>query len=76
MDEILLPENYQMLPALELAQVLGEIPTEKQIEVNKKNSYLLIGAFIGVSLLTSAYFVYDGYKARKNITIKKISEIN
>lgn len=65
MEEILLPENYQMLPALELAQMLGEIPTEKQMENNKKISYLLIGTFIGVSLLTSAYLIYEGYKARK-----------
>lgn len=72
MKEIILPENYQMLPALELAQMLGEIPTEKQMETNKKNSYLLIGAFIGVSLLTSAYLFYDGYKSRKKYTFKKI----
>lgn len=68
MKEIKLPDYMYMASPLHVAQKLGQIPTEKELETKTKNNYIFVGAFIGVSVALSAYLIWDGYTANKKKT--------
>ena len=65
MKEINLPDYMYMASPLHIAQTLGQIPTEKEMETNKKITYLIMGGLLTVSLIGIGYFLYDSYKMQK-----------
>lgn len=65
MKEIKLPDYVYMASPLHVAQTLGQIPTEKELETNKKITYLIIGGLLTFSLIGIGYFLYDTYKVQK-----------
>ena len=65
MEEIKLPDYMLMASPLHIAQSLGQIPTEKELETNKKITYLLMGGLLTASLIGIVYFLYDTYKVQK-----------
>lgn len=65
MEEIKVPDYMLMASPLHVAQTLGQIPTEKEMETNKKITYLIMGGFITASLIGIGYLLYDTYKMQK-----------
>lgn len=65
MKEIKLPDYMYIASPLHVAQTLGQVPREKELETNNKIAYLLIGTLITVSLFGIGYLVYDTYRSRK-----------
>lgn len=65
MKEIKLPDYMYIASPLHVAQTLGQIPTEKELETNKKITYLIMGGFLTFSLIGIGYFLYDSYKMQK-----------
>ena len=65
MEEIKLPSYMQMATPLHIAQTLGEIPTEKQLETNKKITYLIMGGLLTASIIVIGFHLYDTYKVQK-----------
>ena len=65
MEEIKLPDYMYMASPLHVAQTLGQIPTEKELETNKKITYLIMGGLLTASLIGIGYLLYDTYKAQK-----------
>ncbi len=65
MKKIELPSYMQMASPLHLAETLGEIPTEKELENNKKITYLIMGGLLTASLIGIGYLLYDSYKVQK-----------
>ena len=75
MKEIKLPDYMYIASPLHVAQTLGQIPTEKEMETNKKITYLIIGGLLTFSLIGIGYFLYDSYKMQKrDKELKIISE--
>ena len=68
MEEIKLPDYMYMASPLHLAQTLGQIPTEKELDAKSKNNHLLVGAFIGASVVLTVYLIWNGYTANKKKT--------
>lgn len=65
MKEIKLPDYMYMASPLHVAQRLGQIPTEKELETNKKITYLIMGGLLTASLIGIGYYLYDNYKVQK-----------
>lgn len=65
MEEIKLPDYMYMASPLHVAQTLGQIPTEKELETNKKITYLIMGGILTASLIGIGYLLYDTYKVQK-----------
>jgi hypothetical protein len=65
MEEIKLPDYMYMASPLHVAQTLGQIPTEKELETNKKITYLIMGGLLTASLIGIGYLLYDTYKVQK-----------
>lgn len=65
MEEIKLPDYMYMASPLHVAQTLGQIPTEKELETNKKITYLIMGGLLTASLIGIGYLLYDSYKVQK-----------
>lgn len=65
MKEIKLPDYMYMASPLHVAQRLGQIPTEKELETNKKITYLIMGGLLTASLIGIGYYLYDTYKVQK-----------
>ena len=65
MKEIKLPDYIYIASPLHVAQTLGQIPTEKELETNKKITYMIMGGFLTFSLIGIGYFLYDSYKMQK-----------
>jgi hypothetical protein len=65
MEEIILPDYMYMASPLHVAQTLGQIPTEKEMETNKKITYLLLGGLLTASLIGFGYLIYEGYIEQK-----------
>ncbi|WP_396164196.1 hypothetical protein [Flavobacterium sp.] len=65
MEEIILPDYMYMASPLHVAQAIGQIPTEKELETNKKITYLIIGGLLTASLIGIGYLIYEGYNEQK-----------
>ena len=65
MKEIKLPHYMYMASPLHVAQATGQIPTEKEMETNKKITYFIIGGLLTASLIGIGYLLYDSYKVQK-----------
>ncbi len=65
MEEIKLPDYMLMASPLHVAQAIGQIPTEKELETNKKITYLIIGGLLTASLIGIGYLIYEGYNEQK-----------
>jgi hypothetical protein len=65
MEEIILPDYMYIASPLHVAQTLGQIPTEKELETNKKITYLIMGGLLTASLIGIGYLLYDTYKVQK-----------
>jgi hypothetical protein len=65
MEEIKLPDYMYMASPLHVAQTLGQIPTEKEMETNKKITYLLLGGLLTACLIGFGYLIYEGYNEQK-----------
>lgn len=65
MKEIKLPDYLYMASPLHVAQKLGQIPTEKELDTNKKITYLIMGGLLTASLIGIGYLLYDSYKVQK-----------
>lgn len=65
MEEIKLPDYMYMASPLHVAQTLGQIPTEKELETNKKITYLIMGGLLTASLIGIGYLLYDTYNVQK-----------
>jgi hypothetical protein len=61
MEEIILPDYMYMASPLHVVQTLGQIPTEKELETDKKITYLLLGGLLTASLIGFGYLIYEGY---------------
>lgn len=66
MEEIKLPDYMYMASPLHVAQTLGQMPTEKELETNKKVTYLIMGYFLTATLIGIGYVLYETYKVQKN----------
>ena len=60
MEEIKLPDYMLMASPLHVAQAIGQIPTEKEMETDKKITYLLLGGLLTASLIGFGYLIYEG----------------
>ena len=65
MKEIKLPDYMYIASPLHVAQTLGQIPTEKELETNKKITYLIMGGFLTFSLIGIGYFFTIHTKCKK-----------
>ena len=65
MEEIKLPDYMLMASPLHVAQAIGQIPTEKELETNKKITYQIMGGILTASLIGIGYLLYDTYKEQK-----------
>ena len=65
MEEIKLPDYMYRASPLHVAQAIGQIPTEKELETNKKITYLIMGGLLTASLIGIGYLLYDTYKVQK-----------
>ena len=65
MEEIKLPDYMYIASPLHVAQTLGQIPKEKELETNKKVTYLIMGCFLTASLIGIGYVLYETYKVQK-----------
>ena len=61
MEEIILPDYMYMASPLHVVQTLGQIPTEKELETDKKITYLLLGGLLTASLIGFGYLIYEGH---------------
>lgn len=65
MEEIKLTSIQLMMSSDELAYDLGKIKTPKELEQNKKISYMLIGGITALTIALISYNIYENYMKRK-----------
>jgi len=73
MEEIKLPDYMYMASPLHVAQTLGQIPTEKEMETDKKITYLLLGGLLTLSLIGFGYLIYEGSNEQKKKKLQYVT---